>query len=80
MEKQKIVYTGGTFDLFHPGHVNFLKNCKKIGDYVIVSLNTDEFIERYKKSKPIILLINFLFLSIDSNKVLYCDSVIMIFI
>ena len=54
MEKQKIVYTGGTFDLFHPGHVNFLKNCKKIGDFVIVSLNTDEFIERYKNSKPII--------------------------
>lgn len=48
------VYTGGTFDLFHKGHVNFLKQCKEIGDYVVVSLNTDEFIYRYKGSYPII--------------------------
>ena len=35
--KPKIVYTGGTFDLFHfAGHVNFLKQCKKIGDQVVV--------------------------------------------
>lgn len=54
MEKKKIVYTGGTFDLFHAGHVNFLRQCKSIGDTVIVSLNTDEFVQRYKKTKPII--------------------------
>lgn len=48
------LYTGGTFDLFHSGHVNFLKQCKKISDVVIVALNTDEFIERYKGKKPII--------------------------
>lgn len=54
METKKIVYTGGTFDLFHPGHVNFLKQCKMLGDTVIVSLNTDDFIERYKGKPPII--------------------------
>jgi glycerol-3-phosphate cytidylyltransferase len=48
------VYTGGTFDLFHRGHVNFLRQCKEIGDYVIVSLNTDEFIHRYKGEFPVI--------------------------
>ena len=48
------VYTGGTFDLFHKGHVNFLRQCKEIGDYVVVSLNTDDFIYRYKGSYPII--------------------------
>lgn len=48
------VYTGGTFDLFHSGHVNFLRQCKEIGDYVVVSLNTDEFIYRYKGEYPII--------------------------
>jgi len=48
------VYTGGTFDLFHRGHVNFLRQCKEIGDYVIVSLNTDEFIHRYKGEYPVI--------------------------
>jgi glycerol-3-phosphate cytidylyltransferase len=48
----KIVYTGGTFDLFHFGHVEFLKQCKMLGDKVIVALNTDEFVSQYK-SKPI---------------------------
>lgn len=47
------VYTGGTFDLFHAGHVRFLKRCAQIGS-VTVSLNTDEFIEEYKGKKPII--------------------------
>ena len=50
----KKLYTGGTFDLFHSGHVNFLKMCKKIADKVIVSLNTDEFIYEYKKNYPIV--------------------------
>ena len=49
----KILYTGGTFDLFHSGHANFLKHCKKLADKVIVSLNSDEFIVKYKKSPPI---------------------------
>ncbi len=44
----KILYTGGTFDLFHYGHVNFLKKCYSICDNVVVALNTDEFISQYK--------------------------------
>lgn len=52
MENRK-VYTGGTFDLFHNGHVNFLKQCSIVGDSVIVSLNTDEFIYEYKGKYPI---------------------------
>jgi glycerol-3-phosphate cytidylyltransferase len=51
-----VVYTGGTFDLFHSGHVNLLKRCKQIageGGLVVVSLNTDDFIMRYKGSAPI---------------------------
>lgn len=47
------LYTGGTFDLFHAGHVEFLKKCCEIADEVIVSLNTDEFIETYKGKAPI---------------------------
>lgn len=47
------VYTGGTFDLFHAGHVNFLAKCSELGD-VTVSLNTDEFISAYKGSSPIL--------------------------
>ncbi len=48
-----IVYTGGTFDLFHAGHAAFLARCAQLGQ-VIVSLNTDEFIESYKGKRPII--------------------------
>lgn len=48
----KVLYTGGTFDLFHYGHVNFLKKCHSICENVVVALNTDEFICQYK-SKPV---------------------------
>ena len=50
------VYTGGTFDLFHAGHVNFLKRCSEIAGIagqVIVSLNTDSFIQEYKNKQPV---------------------------
>lgn len=47
-----IVYTGGTFDLPHSGHVNFLKKCAELGQ-VVVSLNTDEFIAAYKGKPPV---------------------------
>lgn len=49
----QIIYTGGTFDLFHSGHVNFLRRCSELGD-VYVALNTDEFVESYKGHRPII--------------------------
>lgn len=48
-----ILYTGGTFDLFHYGHMNFLKKCKSISEKVVVSLNTDDFIKNYKGKSPI---------------------------
>ena len=46
------VYTGGTFDLPHSGHVNFLNKCAELGE-VWVALNEDEFIEEYKGKPPI---------------------------
>jgi len=51
-----IVYTGGTFDMFHRGHVAFLKKCREvagISGLVVVSLNEDEFIEKFKNRKPV---------------------------
>lgn len=47
-----ITYTGGTFDLFHAGHVDLLRRCSLLGE-VVVSLNTDEFIAQYKGKAPI---------------------------
>lgn len=49
------VYTGGTFDLFHSGHVDLLRVCRDLAGptgEVIVALNTDDFVEEYKGSKP----------------------------
>ncbi len=51
-----IVYTGGTFDLFHSGHVNLLKRCREVAGIdgkVVVALNTDDFIWQFKNKKPI---------------------------
>lgn len=47
------LYTGGTFDLFHYGHINFLKQCSKLAKKIVVGLNTDEFIVEYKGKPPI---------------------------
>jgi len=41
------------FDLFHAGHTRFLQRCAELGP-VVVSLNTDEFIEEYKGKPPVI--------------------------
>ena len=49
---RKTVYTGGTFDLPHAGHVRFLQQCAELGD-VVVSLNTDEFVTAYKGRPPV---------------------------
>ncbi len=50
------VYIGGNFDIPHSGHIELFKYAKSIPhSYVIVSLNTDEFSEGYKR-KPIMPL------------------------
>lgn len=48
------IYVGGTFDCLHSGHINLFKYAKSLGT-VIVSLNTDEFCEEYKR-KPLMPL------------------------
>ena len=50
----RVLYTGGTFDLFHYGHMHFLKQCNRLDSRVVVSLNTDEFIESYKGKPPVL--------------------------
>lgn len=47
----KRVITYGTFDLLHYGHINLLKRAKKMGDYLIVALSTDEFNREDKHKK-----------------------------
>ena len=57
-EKEKIiVYVDGVFDLFHAGHIQFLKKAKSLGTYLIVGVISDEACQSYKR-KPIIDLNN----------------------
>jgi glycerol-3-phosphate cytidylyltransferase len=50
----KRVFTSGSFDLFHVGHLNILEKSAALGDELIVGVSTDELIEKYKGMKPII--------------------------
>ncbi len=43
----------GTFDLLHPGHLFYLKQAKKEGDFLIVVVARDENVIKIKKKKPI---------------------------
>lgn len=47
----KIVYVAGAFDIFHVGHVDFLEQVSKHGDYIIVGLFSDKFINRNRGPK-----------------------------
>ena len=54
MKYKKIIYTAGSYDLFHFGHLNILLKAKNLGDYLIAGVSTDALISKYKKLKPII--------------------------
>lgn len=42
------VFTNGCFDLLHPGHIYLLTEAAKLGDYLIVGLNSDSSIKQLK--------------------------------
>jgi len=46
---KKIVLVGGCFDLIHYGHLKFLEAAKEQGDFLIVALESDEFIKKHKR-------------------------------
>ena len=53
-DKKKIVFTNGCFDLLHVGHIRYLSNAKKLGDFLIVGLNSDESVKILKgQNRPI---------------------------
>ena len=48
LHRQKIVFTNGCFDVLHYGHVRYLLEAKKLGDILVVGLNSDESVRRLK--------------------------------
>ncbi|MCV3386659.1 D-glycero-beta-D-manno-heptose-7-phosphate kinase [Campylobacter lari] len=54
IQGQKVVFTNGCFDIMHYGHIKYLEKAKKLGDILVVGLNSDESVKRLKgNSRPI---------------------------
>jgi len=52
---QKVVFTNGSFDLLHLGHLTYLKFARAQGDCLVVGLNSDASVRRYKDPRrPIV--------------------------
>lgn len=49
MEKKKIILTYGTFDIYHEGHRNVIKNSKMEGDLLFVGIASDQYVENKNK-------------------------------
>lgn len=56
----KKILTFGVFDYFHIGHLRLFKQCKQFADYLIVAVQKDEYIRKYKPKAD-------LFYSIDER-------------
>jgi D-beta-D-heptose 7-phosphate kinase/D-beta-D-heptose 1-phosphate adenosyltransferase len=46
---RRIVFTNGVFDLLHPGHVRYLRAARRLGDLLVVGLNSDRSVRRLEK-------------------------------
>jgi len=51
------VYTVGTFDLLHVGHLALLEYCKTLGDRFVVGVASDKVVGSYKRNVPVIPLL-----------------------
>jgi len=51
-----LVYTVGTFDMLHVGHLAILEQCRSLGDDVVVGVASDSVVNSYKPYAPVIPL------------------------
>ena len=47
---KEVVLTNGVFDLLHPGHVRYLQDARRVGDALIVAVNSDRSVRAIKGS------------------------------
>lgn len=53
-KNKKIIFTNGCFDILHIGHIKYLEVAKKMGDILIVGVNSDESVKRLKgENRPV---------------------------
>lgn len=53
-EGKKVVFTNGCFDILHVGHLTYLNEAKRQGDYLVIGVNSDSSVKRLKgESRPI---------------------------
>jgi D-beta-D-heptose 7-phosphate kinase/D-beta-D-heptose 1-phosphate adenosyltransferase len=48
LRRRRIVFTNGVFDILHAGHVELLQKARKLGDALVLGLNTDASVRRLK--------------------------------
>ncbi len=53
-EGKRVVFTNGCFDIIHAGHVRYLTEAKKLGDILVIGLNSDSSVSMIKPGRPII--------------------------
>jgi D-beta-D-heptose 7-phosphate kinase/D-beta-D-heptose 1-phosphate adenosyltransferase len=55
LKGKRIVFTNGCFDIIHPGHARYLYTARKLGDYLVVAVNSDRSVKAIKGTlKPVI--------------------------
>lgn len=52
-EGKRIVFTNGCFDILHRGHVRYLRQARKLGDVLVVGLNSDRSVSGLKPGRPV---------------------------
>jgi D-beta-D-heptose 7-phosphate kinase/D-beta-D-heptose 1-phosphate adenosyltransferase len=51
----RLVFTNGCFDLLHPGHVQYLDEARRLGDALVVGVNTDRSVRQLKgEGRPLV--------------------------
>jgi ethanolamine-phosphate cytidylyltransferase len=71
----RVVYVDGGFDLFHMGHIEFLKAARKLGDYLLVGVHDDETLRRIRGPGFPLMNLNERVLSVLSCR--YVDEVVI---
>ncbi len=53
--EKRVVFTNGCFDILHVGHIRYLRKARKLGDVLVIGLNTDRSVREIKgERRPVV--------------------------